>query len=86
MIRLTQVRWAASAAARVNEINRAREACLSGVGGFEPPTAGLGTRCPIQTRLHAPFLVPLRAHYSSLEDEGLEVLPPKGHAGLPIFR
>jgi hypothetical protein len=27
---------------------------ITGVGGFEPPTTGLGTRCPIQARLHAP--------------------------------
>jgi hypothetical protein len=32
------------------------------VGGFEPPTAGLGTRCPIQTRLHAPRNLPIFAY------------------------
>src|SRR5208282_1341755 len=27
---------------------------VAGAEGFEPSTAGLGTRCPIQTRLRAP--------------------------------
>ena len=26
----------------------------AGAEGFEPSTAGLGTRCPVQTRLRAP--------------------------------
>ena len=30
-----------------------RSSSYSGAEGFEPSTAGLGTRCPIQTRLRA---------------------------------
>jgi hypothetical protein len=45
--------WYSARGKTLRRRSASRVSFETSVGGFEPPTLGLGTRCPIQTRPHA---------------------------------